>query len=33
MKSGSGNRTDRFTNNLLHKDFNKHAAVYLGKDL
>jgi hypothetical protein len=30
---GSGNSSDLFTKNLQRKDFNKHAAVYVGKDL
>jgi len=31
-KAGVENSSDMFTNNLPKKEFNKHAAVYVGLD-
>jgi len=31
-KAGAENSSDMFTKNLSKKEFNKHAAVYVGSD-
>ena len=31
-KAGAENSSDMFTKNLPKKEFNKHAAVYVGSD-